>query len=678
MLRTGGIILCLLLSSRCLFAGDPVHEYIVYYGKHSNQTERAVCRDLKNDIEAVTGKGVLVLAEPATLPDSGNYYLVGTPRSSALIKQLISKGKIRWETGKMGLQGGVISSLEPGSAHVVVLAGATVEGAQNTVYAYSKSALRIDPLSYWTGLRPAISKKPLAHLVKDCIVPSPAVPIICYMENDVDELANMQKPYLEYSMDTWKGMVNSLRRMHYNAIQFFDMLGRPEFYTRSAYKKLVPDYHADMALVDSMIDYAHLKGMNIQVDLSLGYQVESLSDSEALCWSRYKDQWIKIWIYYLTKTPLGKADIYSLRPRNQVWDRAYVSSCGENKIDVFNDVFRVFDSVLHVYKPQARKICICYDDGMTMFNEGFHPPKDFIIAWSDDGYGNFKLLPASTKGYPFGTYMHAGYWTNHTVHDPYPLKIDSVMTFMKQRYNAVDYLEVNGQTFRPFLLNLDAFSKWAYNPALFNGKTFYHQWCVYYFGPEAAVNAVASMKALHAAQFDRTGYVRNLGQIKSLLGYLSDKAVVSSRGIAYRVNYDRLHFPHLSGRKQHLDAALKQASAGLGKGKGNRARFYDDFVYLPALMYNQLINFEITLMKAADHKHFYEVKHQKKNIIIARKLAKSAFDQLRIIYKTCMGGDRNPKWKGWYDPAKRRPNNGFPTLKMIEAVQANLKIMASK
>ena len=649
-------------------------KYIIYYGKHSTATERAVCADLKEDLEKVTGAPVTIAPEHGEVNAADYNFVVGTPATSLLVSRMVKNGVLQQKY--LTPQGGVMKVVKENSAQMVLLAGATAEGMQNTVYAYSQSALGIDPLEYWTGRKPV--KKPDfdPYKARDSIVASPLVPIICYFENDVDELANMRKPYLEYDMETWKGMVNSLRRIHYNAIHLFDMLGRPEFYTREPYKKLRPGYQVNLPLVDSMIAYAHLKGMKIQVDLSLGYQMKSVSDSEALCWSQYKDKWIDTWVYYLTKTPLGKADIYSLRPRNQVWDRAYISSCGENNAAVFNEVFTVIDSILAVYKPGVTKICVCYDDGMELFNTGFHPPKDFIVAWSDDGYCNFKTMPVSNKGYAFGTYMHAGFWTNHTVHDPYPLKIDSVMSYMLQRYNAGSYIAVNGQTFRPFLLNLEAFSRWAYDPAHFNGEAFYKSWTSYYFGAAAAPFAIASMKKLDDAHFNRTGYVKNLSEIKGLIGFLSDKAVETPNG-SFKASYNNTLAPDLQRRHHDVTAAYNAAQSGLTAAKDHPV-FYHDYVYLPALMYHQLLAFETTLLEAASRKQAYAAGHQKKDIREAKELIKTASQQLSAIYKTCRQGDRDSKWKTWYYPEKRRPNNGFPTLEMIAAIQNNLQTLSAK
>ncbi|MCB9250685.1 MAG: hypothetical protein H6613_20175 [Ignavibacteriales bacterium] len=37
-----------------------------------------------------------------------------------------------------------------------------------------------------------------------------------------------------------------------------------------------------------------------------------------------------------------------------------------------------------------------------------------------------------------------------------------------------------------------------------------------------------------------------------------------------------------------------------------------------------------------------------------------------------MSGDKNQLWKGWYDPAIRRPNNGFPTFDDLEKIKINI------
>jgi hypothetical protein len=44
----------------------------------------------------------------------------------------------------------------------------------------------------------------------------------------------------------------------------------------------------------------------------------------------------------------------------------------------------------------------------------------------------------------------------------------------------------------------------------------------------------------------------------------------------------------------------------------------------------------------------------------------------RLHLQRSLDGDKNPRWKGWYDPAKRRPNNGFPTHEMLEEIRKKI------
>lgn len=96
-------------------------------------------------------------------------------------------------------------------------------------------------------------------------------------------------------------------------------------------------------------------------------------------------------------------------------------------------------------------------------------------------------------------------------------------------------------------------------------------------------------------------------------------------------------------------------------------------------MYNQLLEFENTLLDAAQLKIAYMTNdHQKDGLYKAKELMTKASTQLKTIYKTCLAGDKNPKWATWYDPAKRSSNNGFPTQEMIAAILANLNTIQNE
>ncbi|WP_373943419.1 glycosyl hydrolase 115 family protein [Polaribacter sejongensis] len=484
-------------------------------GVKANKVEKSTVLDFKKDLLKVINKEVLIITDTVKTPKDGIVFLLGTIESNKKIAKLSNTKEINLSSKFPGSRGGLWAKLNSKKqSKVIVIAGSDVEGLQYSIYDYSHQILGVDPFEYWTRKLPEKNKKLDLFNFKNKIISPPLVPIMCYFENDVDELANYRGKLLEYDWESYTEMINSLVRIRYNSIQFFDMLGRPEFFVRPEYKKISPNYQVDVAYLDKMIDYAHLKGMKVQIDLSLGYQMKSLSIEESYCWSTYKDKWIEAWKYYFEKTPVGKADIFSLRPRHQVWDWEYNSNCGEDKTTVFNEVYKELDKLIDHYKPEAIKIAFCYHDGMEMFNGDFNPPKDWIVVWCDDGFGDFDYLPKSTKGYDFGTYMHAGFWKNHTVHNPYPKKVDTVMKKMFKDYGADKYCQVNGQNFRPFLLNLEAYSEVSNNPKEFDGERFYKSWTERYFSKDAAKHAVASMKVLHKTQVGRNGYVQHLWGIK--------------------------------------------------------------------------------------------------------------------------------------------------------------------
>ena len=655
-------------------SNSTVENYFLIVGTDANNVELSTINDLKKDLEKVVEANVSIISEKEKLPQTGNFFLVGSIESNSLLKKLAKQKKINLSTKSPGSRGGIWSktTLSNGK-NAVIIGGSDVQGFQYATYDYSKEVLGIDPLEYWTNKLPTKkTTQDVYHFEEKTIAP-PKVPILAYFENDVDELANYRGKLLEYDWESYTEMINSLVRLRYNAIQFFDMLGRPEFFVRPEYKALKPDYQMDIEYLDKMIDYAKLKGMQIQIDFELGYQIHPMDEKKAECWSQYKEDWIANWRYYLEETPLKKTDIFVLRPRNQVWDWEYKSSCGEDKVEVFNDVYKEFGKLVDEYNPNGTKVAICYSDGMEMFNEGFNPPKDWIVVWSDHGFGDFAHLPKDTKNYQFGTYMHAGYWLNHTVHNPYPEKVGSEMKEMFQTYEADKYCLVNGQTFKPFLLNIEAYSAVCNNPDTFNGDQFYKKWTERYFNKEAAKHAVLSMKWLHKAQGERKGYVEHLWEIREAVAYLSNSPIKRPGKTPVAYSFERVENDFESTKlcDSYLNKSLIEAEKGQDKLNSENT-FYHSYIYLPVHIYADLIAFERTLHKMSVLKRESETTKDNKHLEEAIKLLPLAIEQLNTIYERRTTGDLDEKWKNWYSIKNRRQNNGFPTMEMLENIKINL------
>lgn len=648
--------------------------YIIV-GKKAQTAERLTANHLKSDLEKVLETPVQVISENELLPESGQFFILGTPETSQLISSFVNTQKIILSNEFPGQRGGIWAKVKSEKiGDCIVLAGSDVQGMQYVVYAYCNEVLNVDPLEYWNGNTPKVNTEIHLDNFQNRIIQPPEIPILCYFENDVDELANIKNPKLEYDWKNYTELINSLVRLKYNAIQFFDMLGRPEFFKREEYKLVRPDYDIRISYIDSMFNYAHDMGMMVQIDMALGYKIKPMEQDKADCWEKNKQDWIDTWKYYFEETPIAKADIFTLRPRNQVWDWEYKSSCGEDKIDVFNSVFAELGDLIDHYKPEAKKVVICYHDGMQMFNADFNPPKDWIVAWSDDGYASFEFLPESTKGYDFGTYMHAGFWLNHTIHNPYPEKIDTIMKQMVNDYGANKYCMVNGQQFRPFLLNLEAFSKMADNVDAFNGEQFYYDWATKYFGREAGRHAINAMKKLHAAQFNRSGYVLHLWEIREAIAYLSDGPIERPGKTPIPFNYDavKADYDQLLVRLDILKEAFEEAEQGRAL-LGDKNIFYHDYILLPIQLYIDLLTFENQLHQLSRLKKQFEESDDKAFLKQAIEGLKEARLSLKVVHERSEKGDKNPTWAGWYKPENRRPNNGFPTIEMLETIEANLK-----
>lgn len=648
--------------------------YIIV-GVKATKTELITAKHLKNDLENALKEKVQIIDEADGIPSSGFIFFLGTSLSNRSIAGLAKKGSIILSDNFPGSRGGIWAKLTlENGCEAIVLAGSDVQGMQYAVYDYCNEIIGVDPFEYWSG----ITSTPQKNIfdIQNKVISPPEIPMLCYFENDVDELANIKKPMLEYDYENYTQMINSLVRIKYNAIQLFDMLGRPEFFLRPEYKKIRPDYDIRISYIDSMINYAHDMGMKVQIDMALGYKIKPIEQEKADCWAKNRNEWIDTWKYYFEETPLGKADIFALRPRNQVWDWEYKSSCNEDKIDVFNEVYAVLGDLIDEYNPKATKVVLCYHDGMEMFNNGFNPPEDWIIAWSDNGWGDFDFLPEDTKGYDFGTYMHAGFWLNHTIHDPCPVIIDTVMKRMVNHFGANKYCMVNGQQFRPFLINIEAFSKMADNVNSFNGELFYYEWAARYFGEDAAKYAVNSMTKLHEAQFNKVGYVQHLWEIREAISYLSDLPIERPGKMSIPSEYRRVEndFEHVAIRVKLLKESLEAAKKG-EKLVNNKGTFYNDYIVLPTEIYADLLAFECELHKMAKLKKQFEDTGDKGFIELAVKNIEKTRFALQQVYDRRMSGDKNPMWAGWYNPNNRRPNNGFPTPEMIDVIELNLKNM---
>lgn len=635
--------------------------HTVIFGKHANSPEFLACEDLRHDLEEVVGKPVALQSEEAGIPESGAVYLAGTPQCNDAIAALGASGQIGVTALSPGPQGGQIVRIDrPGKGPLVVLAGSDFRGAQRAVYEFSHVCLGVDPFKYFTSYAP--KRQPDFHPpALNRMLPPPAAPILCYFDNDDDELVNMTKPYLEFDLDTWKGVIDSLVRIGYNAIDIHDQLGRSEFYRWDEYKKIRPDYHCNLELVSQLIDYAHSKGVMIQIPMYLAWEFRHITEEQANCWTHHKQAWIDTWTYYMKETPLGKGDLFLDRPRSQLWDSYYKSSIGEDVGVVMTEAFTALRDVVKSHNPDAILICDLYAHGQKLWHEGtFQPPKDFIMAWPNDGWGNYQDFPNDKRGYDFGCYMHAGFWLNHVVQDPYPERIEKSMRELLVEHGANHYVLVNGQTFRHFLLNLEAYSRAVADPAHFDGDEFYREFTTRYFGPKASPQAIAAFRQLH--EVSEKGYVQLIHDLMADLKACKERRVVES--LAELRAAQKASGERLAKLKKALEAAQEAVDLA-----GEHADFCHDHLLLPIRLFSQTVALCHTLQEALVAWNEYKLEGVADGPARANAAIAQAKELFAAHLQTREDGDKDPKWKTWYDLSKRRPNGGFPVQEDIEQIR---------
>jgi hypothetical protein len=631
----------------------PIH---VIHGNRASDIERNACLDLQRDLGQVTGR-MVTLGPEAGQELTGEAIVVGTPLSSDYVAALCERGKLSFDLERPGPQASRLRGTEGG---VLTLAGGDSKAAQRAVYDFCTRELGVDPFAWWTGYQP---KPQPAFRVPDIdrFLPPPAVPVLCYFDNDNDELANMSQPFLQFDIETWMALIDSLTRIGYNAVDIHDHLGRSEFYRWDFYKNLRPDYRVDFDLLNAVIDHAHSKGMMVQAPMYLAWHFMSITEEEANCWTRFKDRWVETWEYYMTDTPIGRCDIFLDRPRSQLWDTHYQSSCDEDTATVMTEAFTALRDVVLKHNPNALLVCDLYTHGQDVWRTGrFNPPKDYIMAWPNNGWGRFEGFPEDKRGYRFGAYMHAGYWLNHVVQDPYPTRIEESMRELLLRHDATHYCLVNGQTFRHFLLNIEAYARVVADPVGMVGEDFMRAFCTRYFGEAAAPHAVAALDLLHGVSGQ--GYVRLLHWVTEA----QDLLVSGNPPASFAPFIERRDTEGV--RTARLGEALAEAERATALAD-DQCGFCHDYVELPVRLFLQTAELHRALLDAILNGERFRASGDPAARDAANAALDSAAGLLREHLETRETGDRNPKWKTWYDPAKRRPNGGFPDLATIESLR---------
>jgi hypothetical protein len=541
----------------------------------------------------------------------------------------------------------------------VLILGGDPLGLQYGVAYFSETVLGIDPLAYWTGTRPPVR----SHLDLTGIDHQAAAPRFAlrgYFDNDNDMLANFKGRKLIVELDLWREMIDSLVRLRYNYIDIHDLLGRPEYYLRDYYLEMT-DYRTDLDLVDAVIDYAHLKGLKVQIPMYLGWEFKHI-DMDQVCLGEFHDTWMETYQYYLDETPLGKADLFLARPRHPIYDWAYRCP-GEDATGVRPGplMTRMFNDLLariHARNSDAILVCDLWMEGREMWATGqFAPDSAIQMLWADHGFADFQEWPEEFKGYPFGVYIHAGVWKNQVVQDPYPGLIRDALLEAHQRGLSQNVL-VNGQSFKPFLLNLEASARAAWDPQHFDPEAFYLEWSSRTFGSSAAPMAVASFKALHEAHQGVLGFREITKNIRRTLRRLNEELPQREERLAVEKA-----LPYARQAVQKAEAAAQVASS-------THRRTLNDQLLFPARIYRDNLALYHAVLLWHEALSAYRSTADPESLKSARSHGKDALGQLQDLIDLLRSGSGWSKWEHWYDPENFRIHTPPPTVDELKAALA--------
>ena len=542
-------------------------------------------------------------------------------------------------------------------------------GVAYAVEVFRRDVLGIDPLAFWTGL----PIRPVSHLpaAYDRTVRAPCFEHRILFENDADELINAFGRRLQLEWPVWREVIDTAVALGYSGIMPLDSLGRSEFLEWDYYRTGAR-FELDEALIERVFDYAHDKGLLIAIHMSPSWPFRRLPSDRA-CWSRYGEEWKAIWRHYLTATPLRKADLFDVGITDPLWDgdvRCRCEGCLQRGIpQVWDDISRALIEVIGECVP-GRIVFRC------LYNvEGGRvamPDSGVVAEYSDYGCAEFRELPAVPPGTPAAVYLHAGYWLDHVILNPYLEEIGRAVRLMRDR-RATRWVRVNSQSFKPFLLTIEALAAAAWDPDAYDASAFAKTWTARRLGAAAGQAFVDFAEALRLAhEATRTdglarGYVKLLlGHIYPLFNELAGRQ--ASEPVYFDPRFERdttailSSFPDLGSGATHaagVKAATRRVVAsaqafGAFAADDAQVAFVEDLAVFPARLFDAAADLYVALAALRD-----AAPAERLGLLPAVREA------TRALWDLHLAGPAHPKWGAWYLPDRVRIFGTPPRPEMV-------------
>ena len=553
------------------------------------------------------------------------------------------------------------------SGGAVTLLGHGTLGVAYAVERFRRQWLRLDPLAYWLGAAEAdaavaASEPSAGGLVPgDITVPAPVFRERLFYENDADELIQWSGRRLQLEWPHWKALLDTLIALGYSGLQVFDSAGRSEFVYWDYYRANAR-YELDGALLGRVLEYAHERGLVLFAHMNLAWPFRRLPESQT-CWSRHAETWKAIWRHYLTETPLRHADVLEIGTCDPLWDGNYRCRCEHcaprGRVAIEKEISSALATVVREVAPDKRIGLNTYGRSLKEFDS--RDAARAVLEHADRGYAVFEPGAELPPGFPGAVYIHAGYWLDHTVQNPYVRRLAGALRQLADR-QATQWVRVNGQSFRPFLLMVEAAAAAAWAPEAFDPDAFVDAWAEEHLGPGTGPAFAAYTEAmLELNEATRTtgkerGYVKLLlHHIYPLLRDLADDTAPAPDDLVRCRDTDSILrcFGDLGSSRDHAEALVaaarraETAAAAVGALMRplGRSAIHDDTVAFPARLFAAAAELYRTLVTARDARQAGRVDMTAAEGIVAATQA---------LWDLHLEGPAHPRWREWYLPLRQR------------------------
>lgn len=466
-----------------VLVGDTQQAQILLDPQDHKGLQRAVAT-LQQDIDKVTGRQLPVIQSGTASTTSDLALIVGSLDKSALLADLVARGKLdisaiqgHWEAFQISL----VEAPLPGISRALVIAGSDKRGAIFGVYDLAEQS-GVSPWLWWADV-PVKTSKALYIKAGTLKVDAPKVKYRgIFLNDEYPALTSwVTQKYGGYNHKFYQQVFELLLRLKANFL--WPAMWNNAFADDDTKNALLAD---EMGIVMST---SHHEPM-------------MRADKE---WNRYgKGPWeysknraaiYQFWQQGATRHK-NLESIFTLGMRGQEDEPM---SEGEN-IGLLERIVADQRQILtETFKERdistVPQVWALYKEVQGFYERGMRVPDDVTLLWSDDNFGHLRRLPTTderNRSGGAGVYYHFDYvggprsytWINST-----PIAKIWQQMDLAWRYQANRIWIVNVGDLKPMEYPIDFFLRMAWNPTQFNAgnlELYARDFAAQQFGPEHA------------------------------------------------------------------------------------------------------------------------------------------------------------------------------------------------